>query len=94
MHRAHELLVRLARKPGLTLRQSYARVGKPALMAYQRYAHAKQFKRANRALRSLRTHLGQVFRDIMRKTRNDANLRHIFAEPLSLGFRVRHQRQN
>jgi transposase, IS5 family len=30
----------------------------------------------------------------MRKTRNDANLRHIFAEPLSLAFRVRHQRQN
>jgi len=30
----------------------------------------------------------------MRKTRNDANLRHILAEPLSLAFRVRHQRQN
>jgi len=36
----------------------------------------------------VRTHLGRVFRDIMRKTRNDANLRHIFAEPLSLAFRV------
>jgi len=30
------------------LRQSYARVGKRALMAYQRYAHAKQFRRADR----------------------------------------------
>jgi transposase, IS5 family len=69
-------------------------VGKRALIAYQRYAHAKQFKRANRALRSLRTYLGRVFRDIVRKTRDDAELRQIFAEPLSLAFRVRHQRQN
>ena len=63
-------------------------------MAYQRYAHAKQFKRANRALRSVRTYLGRVFRDIVRKTRDDAGLRRIFAEPLSLAFRVREQRQN
>jgi IS5 family transposase len=50
--------------------------------------------RANRALRSVRTRLGRVFRDIVRKTRDDANLRRIFAEPLSLAFRVRHQRHN
>jgi IS5 family transposase len=94
MHRARELLVRLAKRHGVTLRQSYARVGKHALIAYQRYAHAKQFKRANRALRSLRTYLGRVFRDIVRKTSGDAALRAVFAEPLSLAFRVRHQRQN
>jgi len=94
MHRARERLVRLAQKHGVRLRQSYARVGKRALMAYQRYAHAKQFKRANRALRSVRTYLGRVFRDIVRKTKGDAGLRRIFAEPLSLAFRVRHQRQN
>jgi len=93
MHRARELLVRLARKHGVQLRQSYARVGKRALIAYQRYAHAKQFKRANRALRSVRTYLGRVFRDIVRKTRGDEVLRKIFAEPLSLAYRVRHQRQ-
>ena len=94
MHRARELLVRLAKRHGVRLRQSYARVGKHALIAYQRYAHAKQFKRANKALRSVRTYLGRVFRDIIRKTRDDAALRAIFAEPLSLAFRVRHQRQN
>jgi transposase, IS5 family len=94
MHRARERLVRLARKHGVRLRQSYARVGKRALIAYQRYAHAKQFKRANRALRSVRTYLGRVFRDIVRKTRDDAQLSEIFAGPLSLAFRVRHQRQN
>jgi transposase, IS5 family len=94
MHRARERLARLARKHGVWLRQSYARVGKRALIAYQRYAHAKQFKRANRALRSVRTYLGRVLRDVERKTRGDARLREIFAEPLSLAFRVRHQRQN
>jgi transposase, IS5 family len=94
MHRARERLVRLAKKHGVRLRQSYARVGKRALMAYQRYAHAKQFKRANRALRSVRTYLGRVLRDAMRKTRNDDVLRKIFAEPLSLAFRVRHQHRS
>ena len=43
MHRAREHLVRLADKSGLVLRQSYARVGKYALIAYQRYAHAGKF---------------------------------------------------
>src|SRR5215212_9647770 len=55
MHRARERLVRLAKQHGLSLRQSYARVGKIALIQHQRYAHAKQFRRANRALRRLRT---------------------------------------
>jgi IS5 family transposase len=94
MHRARERLVRLAKRQGVRLRQSYARVGKHALIAYQRYAHAKQFKRANKALRRVRTYLGRVFRDIIRKTRDDAALRAIFAGPLSLAFRVRWQRQN
>jgi IS5 family transposase len=38
MHRAPERLVKLARKTGVELRQSYARVGKHALIAHQRYA--------------------------------------------------------
>jgi hypothetical protein len=49
MHRARERLVRLAKRHGVALRQSYARVSKRALMAHQRYAHATQFKRANRS---------------------------------------------
>ena len=74
MHRARERLVRLARKHGVDLRQSYERVGKHALIAHQRYAHAKQFKRANRALRKIRTYLGRVIRDIVRKIKGDAAL--------------------
>ena len=41
MHRARERLVRLAKKRGVGLRQSYERIGKHALIAHQRYAHAK-----------------------------------------------------
>ena len=40
MHRAREKLARLAKKHGVVLRQSYERVGKHALIAHQRYAHA------------------------------------------------------
>jgi len=41
MHTARQRLVRLAKKAGVDLRQSYARVGTHALIAHQRYAHAK-----------------------------------------------------
>ena len=93
MHRGRERLVRLAKRHGVRLRQSYARVGKHALIAHQRYAHAKQLKRAGRALRSVRTYLGRVCRDVTRKIKRSRRLKDIFARPLSLAFAVRDQRQ-
>lgn len=93
MHRARERLVKLAKKHGVVLRQSYARVGKFALIKHQRYAHAKQFKRANRQLKRLRTMLGAVVRDITRKITRQPGLMQIFGLPLSLARRVRDQRQ-
>ncbi len=93
MHRARERLVRLAKEKGVSLRQSYARVGKIALIQHQRYAHAKQFKRANKALRRLRTILGRVIRDISRKVADRPALAEVFAAPLWLARRVRDQRQ-
>jgi transposase, IS5 family len=57
-----ERLVRFAKKLGVSLRQSYRRVGELALLKQQRYAHAHQFKRANRSLRKLKTYLGRPFR--------------------------------
>jgi IS5 family transposase len=93
MHRARERLVRLAKTHGIVLRQSYARVGKRALIQQQRYAHAKQFKRANKALKSIRTLLGRVIRDITRKIAARLELADVFALPLALARRVRDQRQ-
>src|SRR5437762_10283835 len=74
LNRAREILVRLAKRSGIKLRQSYARVGKFALIKHQRYAHAKQFKRANRALKKLKTYLGRIIRDIGRKLGGNADL--------------------
>jgi transposase, IS5 family len=93
MHRARERLVRLAQKHGVMLRQTYVRVGKAALIQHQRYAHAKQFKRANKALRRVRTLLGRTIRDIGRKIASRPELADVFARPLSLARRVKDQRQ-
>jgi IS5 family transposase len=93
MHRARERLVRLAKQHGIRLRQSYARVGKIAPIQQQRYAHAKQFKRANKALRRIRTMLGCVIRDLARKIRGNEVLERVFARPLALARRVRDQRR-
>jgi IS5 family transposase len=92
-HRARERLVTLAKKHRVKLRQTYVRLGKSALISHQRYAHAKQFKRANRSLRKSRTYLGRVIRDVGRKIADDAALKEIFATPLALARRVREQRQ-
>ena len=91
LHRAREKLVKLAEKLGVKLRQSYTRVGKFALIQHQRYAHAKQFKRAKRSLRKLKTYLGRVIRDIARKIDGDPGLETAFAHLLSLARRVRAQ---
>lgn len=88
MNRAREKLVTLAKRSGLVLRQSYARVGKFALIKHQRYAHAKQFQRARRSLKKLKTYLGRVIRDIGRKIEGKPELQARFAHMLGLSRRV------
>ena len=53
MLKAIEQLGKQARAHGVPLRQSYVRVAKWAALMAGRYAHAKQFKRCNRELRTL-----------------------------------------
>lgn len=93
INRAREKLVKLARKYSLDLRQSYVRVGKLALIKHQRYAHAKQFKRANKALRKLRTYLGRTIRDITRKIAGKNDVKAAFTRMLHLAGRVLEQRK-
>ena len=90
-NRARVMLVKLAKKHGLKLRQGYPKVGKLALMKHQRYAHAKQFKRARRELRRLKTYLGRVIRDIDRQARSNPPLNAIFRQSLFLAQRVHSQ---
>jgi IS5 family transposase len=94
MHRALDRLARLAKRHGIKLRQSYQRVGKFALIKQQRYAHAKQFKRARRALKTLKTYLGRVIRDIWRKIAGDDCLEDAFAKELMLARRVHAENKN
>src|SRR5262249_24770376 len=95
LNRARETLVRLAKRYGIKLRQSYARVGRFALIRHQRYAHAKQFKRANRALKTLKTYLGRIIRDIGRKLGGNADLLGgiVLERMLALARQVRDQSQ-
>ena len=65
--RARERLVKTARKQGLSIKQSYERVGRRLLMAQSRYAHARQMKRAQACTRKLRTNLGLLIREIERQ---------------------------
>jgi len=92
MNKARVRLVKMANKHGLKLRQSYKRVGKYALIMQQRYAHAKQYKRARRQLKKLKTWLGRTIRDIGRQIKGNDGLEDIFRAELWKANRVRTQR--
>ncbi len=67
LNRAREKLVTLASKHGISLRQSYKRVGRYAYSQACRYGHAGQYKRMARQVKKLKVYLGRVVRDIERK---------------------------
>jgi IS5 family transposase len=60
-------LVKAADDNGLRLRQNYNRVAPRLAAQIGRYAHAKQFKRMNKAVRTLRTRVGRVHREVQRQ---------------------------
>ena len=93
LHAAIRGLGRLARKHGVKLRQSYARLGKRAARMAGRYAHAKQFKRHYREVRFLRARLGRLIRDIGRKIAGEPALEEAFAQALARARQVRSQQQ-
>ena len=65
--RARQRLVAAAEERGISLRQNYNRNAKKLILKQNRYAHAKQMKRAGRCTSKLKTYLGRVIRDIERK---------------------------
>lgn len=67
LERCRRQLVKTARKLGLRLRQNYNRIGPRLAAQIGRYAHAKQFKRMRQALRTLRSRVGRVYRDVQRQ---------------------------
>jgi len=67
LERCRTHLVKAAQQCGLTLRQNDNREAPRLAWQVGRYAHARQFKRMKSALRSLRTRVGRVYRDIARQ---------------------------
>ncbi|MDX8430251.1 MAG: IS5 family transposase (plasmid) [Candidatus Algichlamydia australiensis] len=71
-----QVMVRIAKKRGIRLRQTYTRTGRKHAQLYSRYAHARQMKRAHRELKKLRTITGRVLRE-MQKWTEDKNEPHL-----------------
>ena len=94
LNRSRERLVRLCRKQGVRLRQSYQRKGPQALQQANRYGHAKQYKRMRREVKRLHTYLARVVRDIERKTAGNAAQQAVFAEELALAERLLAQKKD
>lgn len=84
--KARKNLVKLSKKHQINLRQNYNLVAKSLSFQIGRYLHAKQMKRARKAIRKLKIILARVMRDVERKielSTNQATLTKIFATKLS-----------
>src|ERR1700691_4730834 len=94
---AIEQLGAKAKKAGLSLRQSYVRVGRYAAMKTGRYLHAQQKKRARRQLKFMRVRLRRLIRDVRRKMAGVPRLPERVVERLdrTLGraWRIAHQKR-
>ena len=67
LERSRQHRVKLADEGGIALRQNYNREAPRLAAQIGRYAHAKQFKRMKKALRTLRSRVGRVHREVGRK---------------------------
>ena len=65
--KARQNFVKLSEKHGLNLRQNYNLVAKRLSFQIGRYLHAKQMKRAKKAMKKLKVILGRVMRDVIPK---------------------------
>jgi IS5 family transposase len=92
MLRAIERVADLARRQGVTLRQSYARVARHARREAARLLHGRGHKQGMRWLRKLRTYLGRVIRDVARKIEGDPAREAACAETLERARRIHGQR--
>jgi transposase, IS5 family len=91
LNKARLAVVRLAKKMGIDLRQSYERVGQAAFIRSQRYAHAKQMKRARAQTKRLRTFLGRVIRDVERKAQASGKMNERLKLVLQIAIRIQTQ---
>lgn len=94
LNRSRVRLVKLCQHKQMTLRQTYARKGPQAVWKASRYAHAKQMRRMRRQVKTLRTYLGRVVRDIERQIVNDPDRQRDFANELAMAKRLLAQKKH
>lgn len=71
LEKGRQHLVRLAESLGIGLRQNYNREAPKLASQVARYAHARQYRRMRAVLKTQRTILGRVWRDMQRKLNRD-----------------------
>jgi len=67
LEKSRQHLVKLATDNNIALRQNYNREASRLAAQVGRYAHAKQYRRMKKSLRTLKTRVGRVHREIERK---------------------------
>ena len=92
MLRAIEWLNRAARRHGIKLRQSFVRLATRARKEAARLMHGRGHAQGLRWLRKMRTWLGRLRRDVMRKTAGDPGLEAAFGVVLERTGRILEQR--
>jgi IS5 family transposase len=74
--KVHAAMLRIAGAEGIKLRQSYRKLMEWGIRKHGGYAKAKQFKRARKVLRNLKSMAGRVMRDVERKIDDAAFQKH------------------
>jgi len=74
--KVHAAMLRIAEAEGIRLRQSYRKLMDWGFRKHGGHAKARQFKRARKVLRSLKTMAGRVQRDVERKLTDKGYARH------------------
>jgi IS5 family transposase len=67
LEQSRQHLVKLAEEHNLCLRQNYNRQAPKLVAQIGRYAHARQYNRMKKAVKTLHTRVGRVYREICRK---------------------------
>jgi transposase, IS5 family len=67
LEKSRQHLVKLATDNKIALRQNYNREAPRLAAQVGRYAHAKQYRRMKKSLRTLKTRVGRVHRDVARR---------------------------
>ena len=89
--RAIEWLNRIARRHGVTLRQSFLRLATQARREASRLMYTRGHKQGLRWVRRLRTWLGRLIRDIRRKIAGNAELEAAFRKALERAEKILNQ---